>query len=1010
MARFNLSISTKDLTGAPLPQQLVEIESINTAGVRDRFPHVEAGVGGVVPPTFYSVRTDNEGNATVSLEETPSRGYGYRASIQYTDPATGNAASYLKLFGVTADVALHGASAFDLDGTVPGGITTADFYRLLYQSVEEWCIKNNVELPRADELVAHPVVDYVLKVAADGFLRAAPEISGHWSPIGSVFGPNFSGTTWVEDTALTIPATGFFRLDFGKGRVFEFNANEFRRLPAGTSGSEPADGSFVKLPSAEGLNDYYVGRAANNHLLVSSRAGTGSAAIRMYQVAGTPAGPVPPAPEGIEAHSEGTFNLSSPARVFKSPAAAISLPDHDDYPEIIIDNTDGMGAHEQHWVNNETLSALDAVSPGDAPTTANSIIFPDSGSTGQVDIWIGRTADNNLLLATQATTGSVSITVKKVGVLSAASGGGVDLAGVAAEIRRLVFTDGGTRIGDNELPTRLSAVNLTTLINGLIAAHPQQTDPATGKSIGDNRAAIAALESDLRFQTQLFSGTVRQVAGGASNGLAGPVANPSNEEGRKLTFALSGSNYTHTLAVAALYAKAPVNQTDVLNESNAVAFTDPATTTTYYLARGNNGRLQYAREDSGTDTFTLTDDRVDLKSSSRLSSTGAAAQIDYNTEIRNKPTPAAAWAQQGQPQPARALTQTEVNALANARIDARVEPAGLLDNAATWALSKMDAALRALAAAKDNLLLLARKVRRGGWRDDAALSVSNYRAVTSSEDEARTDTYYSQLPAQGPGATNVYLVGRIARTLFDGRPTGSDLERIAAIQDDGGTRIASSGYIGESVDGDYYYYQFTIDIQPADAQPKLQYDGPLEVDVDVPWSDVSDKPPLTRTRQLTSKTLNMPAVPQGLSARAAGSFTTLEPAFDISTVDGDFEVEVEVTLNTGPTGSSPNTMVLGDKATGFRGWARGRVSAAAIRRSAVYNFGTGNLGVPVLWLPAHISSSSSTITGYVAVYFARDAQNHADPICIFEPSGNAGNDNELRFSRHHIRVTFTDTV
>lgn len=125
------------------------------------------------------------------------------------------------------------------------------------------------------------------------------------------------------------------------------------------------------------------------------------------------------AASGITQHSTGTFNWSAPARQFKDPVSAIDLPNANEAMWILIEFSDAQGAHEAHWIDEDILLGLPSATAGDAVSSTNAIILPDSGSSGTVDVWLGHDG-NNLLMAQSRTSGTNTVQVYRVSSVGSA--------------------------------------------------------------------------------------------------------------------------------------------------------------------------------------------------------------------------------------------------------------------------------------------------------------------------------------------------------------------------------------------------------------------------------------------------------------------------------------------------------------------------------------------------------------------------------------------------------------
>ena len=176
-----------------------------------------------------------------------------------------------------------------------GAVDRGEVFAIINEALEPWVIRNNVELPRAAEFAADPMVDYILKVNQDGFMRWEAEAQpheSHFNQIGSTFEFTSSGTTWV-DTSLAIPSHGMLRITFENGRAFDLRAEDLRGVSAATAGQATGADDFISLPDALRTKDYYIGRTATYTLLISDRTGGATIPerrtdINLYTVTSSP--------------------------------------------------------------------------------------------------------------------------------------------------------------------------------------------------------------------------------------------------------------------------------------------------------------------------------------------------------------------------------------------------------------------------------------------------------------------------------------------------------------------------------------------------------------------------------------------------------------------------------------------------------------------------------------------------------------------------------------------------
>ena len=107
--------------------------------------------------------------------------------------------------------------------------------------------------------------------------------------------------------------------------------------------------------------------------------------------------------DGAAALADGgdaTYTMSSPARRLLAPSSGrIAIPSNTQIIKGEFEFADSAGQHGYRGVDLRRLRALPAASNGDAVSASNAIIFPDAGGTGQYDVYVGRDASNDLLVA-----------------------------------------------------------------------------------------------------------------------------------------------------------------------------------------------------------------------------------------------------------------------------------------------------------------------------------------------------------------------------------------------------------------------------------------------------------------------------------------------------------------------------------------------------------------------------------------------------------------------------------
>ena len=772
MAKFSLGISTKDLTGAALPYQLVEIETIDSAGRQARFPRIGSALGGVVPPTFYSVRTDGNGDAVVSLEQTPASGYFYRAFIAYTDPSTGQSAEYDKAFALTADNPLHTLQRYEIQPQHPSvDPTLTQFLRF----VQDWAQRY-----------------------ADGHVvRARRE-------------------NLPEDVAYTDDVLGF-----------------------STVRNEAIEQAMAALARGYTLLFGTATPDANSKILDSH--------VTAREVAERSA---------IIQQSSGTFTWSSPARQFKSPAAAISLPAVGDADWIIVEIADTQGAHEAHWIDLDVLhdAGLPAVAAGDAVSTSNGIIITDSGSMGNIDLWVGKTSDNNLLMASGQSTGETHVQVYRVGAIGTALS--------AAEVNALIAaaTKAFAQAGSTDTPDAADLAADPTVGKVLKVAADLSAaweDETSGQTEAEVEAIVRRLDKGIKFVGSPLppvgsynagdlawvngDGLYEVVAGSvASNSLPAEAWTPS----RLTNTMLYGFDRRTAGPGITPFGSRPAGwPAGVLS-----LFRDNANTVWLYAVPGTFGT-------SRTDAVEITANGVPLHLPYLRTANGydhyavgplsnapwSDAEIQVAIHALGGVTPFLSatkdWSKQDS-----FNSQTAAKLLAGGReADSQI---AWTQNANHELIATIKPGVVA-AQLPDNLKLLDRNVVRGGWRAEPGLDHSDPQGTAYTEQTATAETYQASTNV-GTEAVNQNMAMRIPKSLFAVQPTDADLALIRiSTGDDGAEVISTAGnltYLGDGTSdgsGQYWYYNFALNRIPAGSILAVQWDAATELDhVDIDADDI----------------------------------------------------------------------------------------------------------------------------------------------------------------------------
>ena len=329
---------------------------------------------------------------------------------------------------------------------------------------------------------------------------------------------------------------------------------------------------------------------------------------------------------------------------------------------------------------------------------------------------------------------------------------------------------------------------------------------------------------------------------------------------------------------------------------------------------------------------------------------------------------------------------------------------------AAWALAG-NSALLPDGKLNPDLQLLIRNIVTGGWRPDAAITVSQrIQGAAFTLATARTQTYRSEYDPPGPRQDNVNIAVRIARTLFDTIPTAADSSKVRVRLDSNAAVVAllSAGThlgSGPSDDDDSFdYYNLPIPDLPADSIAHPELDAPTELEnVSIPRESIVGLPAGSTAGVRTLLDGNITGLSvQALNALKNGNATPFSPAFSIA-ADGDhangiFEVSIRASI-----GTSSDTLSFDNDDTVTTRTVSGIVTASDLRAQAVFSRAGAVEGIRAARVPVYaVSSNVYTEVGHLNLYLVRDASNEVSYLFDYRPNGVHSETGNAAFGAHLV--------
>ena len=389
---------------------------------------------------------------------------------------------------------------------------------------------------------------------------------------------------------------------------------------------------------------------------------------------------------------------------------------------------------------------------------------------------------------------------------------------------------------------------------------------------------------------------------------------------------------------------------------------------------------------------------------------------DYN-DIARTPPAVSDWAEEGNTDaiPAGKLTNAPSSGggLSQAAVDARVK-AGVADWAETADTSNLPAAKLPdipLANLPADLQLIDRNITAGGWRGEAALQISAIQAAAYTLATARTAAYVAaQTVPTGPLANNQNIAVRVARTLFNAKPTAEQAGRLrVALDDIGGSvqgvvaLLSTAAYLGASADNQYDYYNLPLPDVPSGSTPTPQYDAPTELDnIAIPASSIEDLPPQTTAGviELLDGNIVSPNLTNFSGAHQTPAVEFAGP-FDLDDhPHGIFEATLRIQVATHST-----TLSFADGETIVLATASGLAAATDVAAAEDFTRAGAVEGVAVISQPVYAVGQTYVKIGDIRVYLVHDSDNHLAYVVDFVPASGHGQSGNATFSSH-LTVAF----
>ena len=329
---------------------------------------------------------------------------------------------------------------------------------------------------------------------------------------------------------------------------------------------------------------------------------------------------------------------------------------------------------------------------------------------------------------------------------------------------------------------------------------------------------------------------------------------------------------------------------------------------------------------------------------------------------------------------------------------------------AAWALTG-NAALLPDGKLNPDLQLLIRNIVTGGWRADAAITVSQrIQGPAFTLATARTQTYRTEYDPPGPRQTNVNIAVRIARPLFDTIPTAADSSKVRVRLDSNAAvapTLSTGTHLGSGptdADDSFDYYNLPIPDLPADSIANPELDAPTELtNISIPAESIVGRLPGASAGVRTLLDGNITGLSvQALNALKNGNATPFSPTFSIaadgSNANGIFEVSIRTSI-----GTSSDTLSFDNDETTNTRTVSGIVTASDLRAQAVFTRAGAVEGIRAARVPVYaVSGAVYTEVGHLNLYLVRDASNEVSYLFDYRPNGVHTETGNAAFGAHLV--------
>ena len=490
----------------------------------------------------------------------------------------------------------------------------------------------------------------------------------------------------------------------------------------------------------------------------------------------------------------------------------------------------------------------------------------------------------------------------------------------------------------------------------------------------------------------------------AATRLAGNPQWPSARTDRNISFLFypdpNGDPTTYITTLSAILALTSVSDSAQLNSGNSIQVQSSDRSITYSIARVGN-QIAIGVDTIGSYFVSITDSEVDLEDAARVSSTDRWTRSKLPADLRELPAyPAQNQATSFLAGDGTWKVQTSTG-LTQPQVDARIKP---------WARSG-DTSLIPVNKLPEDLQLIDRNIVDGGWRSEplflvydgdgqnppvrsAAYTISDARA-------ANNDDWEESFTPPAPRQTNVNTMARVARSLFNSRPTDSEEERLRISLDSNAAvtvLMSDSTYLGASTDGQYDFYNVIIPDMPADSVLMAEFDAPTELEnIEIPASSVVGLSLASGLKQLLNGNITSPAV-TSFNGRHNSTLQNFSPLFDLDDNQrGFFHTSLRVSFV-----SPSDTLSFRNDETTTEVSVTGSVAASDLIAASDFASNT-RLGVRAITQPIYVVSGSTyTEIGALWLTLVHNSDNEAGFVLDYVHNARHTESGSTSLSSHLI--------